>query len=77
MYIQGEPSADAMHVLELSADICRTLASMMRPGAKAADLYNKAAQMAADAGMADYFMGHRSHADLSDMEWESKSTSCR
>lgn len=62
MYIQGEPSENAMQVLALSSDICRTLAGMMRPGAKACDLYNKAAQMAADAGMADFFMGHRSHA---------------
>lgn len=62
MYIQGEPSDEAVRVLRLSADICRALAAMMRPGTKAADLYNKAAQMAADAGMADYFMGHRSHA---------------
>lgn len=62
MYIQGEPSENALQVLALSSDICRTLAGMMRPGAKACDLYNKAAQMAADAGMADFFMGHRSHA---------------
>jgi len=62
MYIQGEPSENALQVLALSSDICRTLAGMMRPGAKACDLYNKAAQMAVDAGMADFFMGHRSHA---------------
>jgi Xaa-Pro aminopeptidase len=62
MYIQGEPSENALQVLALSSDICRTLAGMMRPGAKACDLYNKASQMAADAGMADFFMGHRSHA---------------
>ncbi len=62
MYIQGEPSENALQVLALSSDICRTLAGMMRPGAKACDLYTKAAQMAADAGMADFFMGHRSHA---------------
>lgn len=62
MYIQGEPSEKALQMLALSVDICRTLAGMMRPGAKACDLYNRAAQMAADAGMADFFMGHRSHA---------------
>ena len=62
MYIEGEPSENALQVLALSSDICRTLAGMMRPGAKACDLYNKASQMAADAGMADFFMGHRSHA---------------
>ena len=35
---------------------------MMRPGAKASELYARAAAMAEDASMADYFMGHRSHA---------------
>ena len=62
MYIEGEPSVKAVEVLELSASICRALADMMHPGVPAADLYNKALQMATDAGMADFFMGHRSHA---------------
>lgn len=47
---------------KLSADICRAVADAARPGAKAADLYHLAAGMAADAGMEEYFMGHRSHA---------------
>lgn len=46
----------------LSADICDTLAQMMTPGTPAKDLYDKAAAMAAEAGMADFFMGHHSHA---------------
>lgn len=46
----------------LSSDICDALAAMMIPGAKASDLYAKALEMATAAGMADYFMGHRSHA---------------
>ena len=62
MYIEGEPSVKAVEVLELSTSICRALADMMHPGVPAADLYNKALQMATDAGMADFFMGHRSHA---------------
>ena len=47
---------------KLSADICRAVADAARPGAKAADLYRLAAGMAADAGMEEYFMGHRYHA---------------
>lgn len=53
---------EAFKANELSAAICAELASMMLPGAKAADLYARALQMATDAGMADYFMGHRCHA---------------
>lgn len=53
---------EAYKANELSANICAELASMMLPGAKAADLYARALQMATDAGMADYFMGHRCHA---------------
>lgn len=62
MYIDGEPSEEAQRALDLSIAICDALAAMMQPGAKAADLYLKAQEMAAEAGMADYFMGHRSHA---------------
>lgn len=54
--------AKAREANSLSADICRTLASMMLPGAHASDLYHKALAMAEEAGMAEYFMGHRSHA---------------
>lgn len=53
---------EAFKANELSIAICDELAGMMKPGAKAADLYNRALEMAKDAGMADYFMGHRSHA---------------
>ena len=46
----------------LSIDICDELQRMMIPGAAASDLYKRAEDMAARAGMTDYFMGHRSHA---------------
>lgn len=62
MYVSGEASAKAKAANQLSVDICDALAAMMKPGAKACDLYNKALQMAEDAGMADCFMGHRFHA---------------
>ncbi len=62
MYYIGELSDEARRACSLSAEICRTLASMMLPGTKASDLYTKATEMAAEAGMTEYFMGHRSHA---------------
>lgn len=62
MYISGEASEKAIAVNQLSIDICAALASMMTPGARACDLYNRALEMATQAGMADYFMGHNAHA---------------
>lgn len=46
----------------LSVEICHELAQMGLPGTAAADLYHKAEDMAANAGFAEYFMGHRQHA---------------
>lgn len=62
MYVAGTASDTVLKLNDLSRRICDALASMMRPGAAAADLYARAASMAAEAGMADYFMGHRYHA---------------
>lgn len=53
---------EAYKANRLSADICSALAAMMLPGTKASTLYERAAEMAREAGMQDYFMGHRSHA---------------
>lgn len=61
-YIVGEPSSEAVKANEVSREICSTLASMAVPGAAAADLYYKATVIAKDAGLEDYFMGHRYHA---------------
>lgn len=58
----GEMAADVVRANQLSADICRELSGMMTPGTPAADLYNRALEMARQAGMEDFFMGHRSHA---------------
>lgn len=62
MYICGEASDKVTAAHRLSCDICRALAEMMTPGRPAAELYARALDMATAAGMADYFMGHRSHA---------------
>lgn len=61
-FVQGEPEPEAIKANRLSADICLRLAGMMSPGTPAAQLYETAARMAAEAGMEQYFMGHRSHA---------------
>ncbi len=62
MYYIDHIGEEARRACRLSADICEALAAMMLPGAKACDLYAKALAMAKEAGMGDYFMGHRSHA---------------
>lgn len=61
-FVCGDISDEACRAHRLSIDICRRLAEMGRPGGKAADLYNEAVRMAADAGLADRFMGHNSQA---------------
>lgn len=61
-YAAGEVSDKVKKAHQLSIDICDELQRMMIPGAKACDLYKRAEDMAHRAGMADYFMGHRSHA---------------
>lgn len=53
---------EAVRAHECSIEICDRLARMGKPGAKASDLYNEAARIASEAGLADYFMGHRQHA---------------
>ncbi|MDE6135348.1 MAG: aminopeptidase P family protein, partial [Muribaculaceae bacterium] len=61
-YAPAEPNPQAARLNALSERICDTLAEMMRPGAAASDLYAKALEIATEAGMEQYFMGHRSHA---------------
>ncbi len=62
MYIAGEIPDIVSRANRLSIDICNALAAMMQPGTQASQLYEKALAMATEAGMAEYFMGHRSHA---------------
>lgn len=61
-FAAGTVSPEVEKANRLSADICAGLAGMMAPGTAAADLYNRALEMAREAGMEEYFMGHRSHA---------------
>lgn len=58
----GRMPENVLKANEVSTRICEQLASMMLPGAAAADLYHKAVEMAEQAGLAELFMGHRSHA---------------
>lgn len=61
-FYTGSLSDRAGKAVRLSIAICDELAAMMKPGAKASDLYEKALALATDAGMAEFFMGHRYHA---------------
>lgn len=48
----------AMKAHRCSIDICHTLAATARPGVEAKALYEKAEEMAREAGLHNYFMGH-------------------
>ena len=61
-YIAGDVPPEAARANRLSADICRAVSDAARPGVACKDLYAIALRMAEDAGMADFFMGHRYHA---------------
>lgn len=58
----GELSPIAMKAHQCSIDICRELSAMARPGTPAKALYVKAEDMAKEAGLHEYFMGHRQKA---------------
>lgn len=58
----GEVAPLARHAHDTSIAICAALAAHARPGTEARTLYTLAEGMAADAGLADYFMGHRQKA---------------
>ena len=53
---------EVMRAHQLSIDICKELAQMGRNGVAASMLYEKAVSMVEEAGLQDYFMGHRQHA---------------
>ena len=61
-FISGDAPETVQLANQLSIDICEALREMMVPGTPASALYEKAAQMAREAGMDEYFMGHRSKA---------------
>lgn len=52
----------AVKAHQTSIDICHALADMAVPGIEAAEMYRRAEQMAAEAGLSEYFMGHRQKA---------------
>lgn len=58
----GDLDERALEAHRLSIDICNELQRMACPGAEARALYEKAADMAKEAGLHEYFMGHRQHA---------------
>ena len=58
----GEVPQLAIDAHRLSIDIHNRLREAIRPGFAAAEAYNLAVAMVADAGLDDYFMGHRQKA---------------
>ncbi len=58
----GSIDEKARYAHQVSIDICHAIQQAGRPGVEAKALYELAAKMAADAGLEDYFMGHRQHA---------------
>lgn len=58
----GDLDKRAIEAHHLSIDICTELQHMAHPGVEARALYEKAENMAKEAGMHEYFMGHRQHA---------------
>lgn len=53
---------NAIRAHQCSIDICHRLARDGRPGVKTKDLFETAENMAREAGLYDYFMGHRQKA---------------
>ncbi|MBD5281666.1 MAG: aminopeptidase P family protein [Bacteroides sp.] len=58
----GKLPEKALRAHQCSIDICHTLASLGKPGAECKALYEKAKEMAREAGLEDCFMGHKYHA---------------
>lgn len=55
----GDVSDTARRAHECSIAILRDLESFAKPGVEAGELYRRAEKLAAEAGMKNYFMGHR------------------
>ena len=58
----GQLPEKALRAHQCSIDICHTLAALGRPGTECKALYEKAKEMAREAGLEDCFMGHKYHA---------------
>lgn len=61
-FAPGSLPAQAVLAHACSIEICGTLAAMGRPGVKASSLYEEAVRISGEAGLSDFFMGHRQHA---------------
>lgn len=61
-YIAGNIPPEVAHAHQISRDICRVIAEQARPGKSAKELYELALEIATNAGLDSYFMGHRQHA---------------
>lgn len=61
-FASGELDPVALKAHQCSICICHELASLARPGVEARTLYNRAEEMAREAGLQEYFMGHRQKA---------------
>ena len=62
MFSNGPLPEKALKAFDCSRRICAELAAIGRPGAEAKALYERAEALAAQAGLGEYFMGHRQHA---------------
>lgn len=58
----GDLSDEAYKAHECSRDILRELERLGRPGYSIADMYGRAMSIVEDAGLKDFFMGHRQQA---------------
>lgn len=58
----GEITELGVKAHNTSIEICKAVARQARPGVEARSLYDLAEKMAAEAGLSDYFMGHRQKA---------------
>lgn len=61
-FASGELNPIAVKAHRCSISICHELASLAHPGVEAKTLYNRAEEMAREAGLHEYFMGHRQKA---------------
>lgn len=61
-YALGGLSELACRAHDCSIAICEALAAAGVPGTKASALYEEARRIACEAGLEEYFMGHRQHA---------------
>lgn len=62
VYSFGHVPELAQRAHQCSIDIHREITTMMKPGAKCSELYDRALEMVRERGLGKYFMGHRYQA---------------